>query len=155
MFYILITTDKETISGAKISAFEIVKQRLKIGKWPLYKGTNFIDKIQESNECLVYIAGYKKFSQHIISKIKIQKVEILNKEHDYEEKLFDIISTPALKVLEFKPQEINDNKFINIRDEFSSIDFIPNNMKRWGIFFMGGVKRINSKDYYHLSKKLI
>lgn len=155
MYYILITTDKETISGLKISAFDIVSERLKIGKWPLYKGTNYLNGIEDGARCLIYIAGKKTFCQNIIAEIKINKITNLIRNNDYEEKLFDILSVPALKVLEFNPCKINTNKSVNIKKEMKNIDFIPKNAKKWGVLFMGGVKKIDIKDYTYLSNKLL
>ena len=97
----------------------------------------------------------KNFSQNIVAEIKINKITNLKRDNDYEERLFDILSEPALKVLEFDPCKINTQKLINIKKEQKNLDFIPKNSKKWGVLFMGGVKKINITDYKYLYNKLI
>lgn len=145
-FYLFVTVDASSFSGSKqFFAEEIVSDRLKKGKWPIYSKTANKDKIKIGDKCLFYVGGNGLLSKHILGTGSINNIYLTNEIID---------DVDALTDLPYKQLELTDIKIytrpIFIKDFLEELSFIPDNKSRWGVALQGGCKNISKRDYYFL-----
>ena len=152
MYYILISNDSFTLSGTTKPAIEIIRDRLKHGRWPLYKSTGHLKKINIGDKCLLYVAGRQMYKQSFVTFFKIQNIE--------NKKLLDVdnikinISNPK-PVIELIFKRINNIKYVPIKDFLDILDYTKKRKSnKWGSLMMGGVKKISKKDFEIIKNKL-
>ena len=142
-FYYLICSDKIDANNKNNSpAFDIYKRRIKELKWPLYTTTRHSDEIKNNDKLLIYLAGNQKYCRHFISYVEVAKVESVE-----NLKFIDIDSNIGLikKYLILK----NNREFVqpfNVKENLDTLNFIIHK-KYYGLFFQGGIRKIDEKSF--------
>ena len=149
-YFLLICSDTEKVEGEE-SAYNITRNRLDKGLWPIYKGTRNRRVIHEGDKCLFYLAGRKEYAQHVIASGDVKSIEkwdIRKGAIDNE----DVLSNIPEQVLHIINVEIFDP--IPIRSLLNRLSFINKNQPHgWGGALQGGCKKINYHDYKLLLAK--
>jgi predicted RNA-binding protein len=135
-YYCLVTSD-----SLKESAIDIFNKRIEEKKYPLYPRTPNLNEIKEEDEVIFYIAGSGKERQSFVGQATIQKVEtprefLVDPDKDNYE---------VIKYLWFKKIKIFETSK-NIQSIINKLDFVKNK-KNYGTYLMGGVRKLNQKDF--------
>ena len=145
MAYILITSDQRSINEIIVPAIEIVKFRLKIGKWPIYERTPFLNNLKKNDNCVMYLAGHNELSQHFINYFEILSINPFP-DVENEEKELGIITSKPVKEIIFKQTTVM--KPVSVRELLSILDYTSTvTDKSWGAKFMGGVRKLSEEDF--------
>ncbi len=142
-FYYLICSDKiDTKNKNNSSAFDIYKRRITESKWPLYTTTRHSDEIKHNDKLLIYLAGNQKYCRHFIAYVEVAKVEPVEnlKFVDIDSNIGLIKSYLILK---------NNKEFLhpfNVKENLDTLSFIIHK-KSYGLFFQGGVRKIDEKSF--------
>lgn len=138
----------ESFEGyVKIDPFEEFKKRLKLNFWYLYKRTRYAQGIAVNDSVLFYVSGKNNRKIYGSAKIKL-KEKITKKQfnsYTYNDPIY---------LVKFRDVLIFDDPKLVI-DKIQKCDFYKNSLKKnlnkWGVYFMGGVRKITKKDYLLLS----
>ncbi|MGB1262816.1 MAG: hypothetical protein ACPG52_07910 [Cognaticolwellia sp.] len=141
-YFILATVDAEQIDTTRrVPAHDVIMNRLHQGKWPIYSGTSFKDKLSVGDKCLIYVGGYRDKCRHIVASATIDKFENDNTLIDGD----DILTKVPLKILTFKDIEFY-LKPVNIKLFIDELSFISNK-QYWGTSLQGGCKIMSETDF--------
>lgn len=138
--YILICSDAECIDNDLRAAERVAKTRLKRGLWPLYRGTRNRKVLDKGDICLIYLAGGKKWAQHLYATAVVARKR--------DRKRFETIDSEDLlmdapdQVLEL--EDIFLIKPLSIRAFLGKLSFLKSS--KWGASFQGGCRRVNLED---------
>lgn len=135
-YYCLVTSD-----SLKESAIDIFNKRIEEKKYPLYLRTPNLNEIKDDDEVIFYIAGSGKEKQSFVGQAIIQKVETP------KESLIDPDkdNIEVIKYLWFKKIKIFETSK-NIKSIIDKLEFVKNK-NNYGAYLMGGVKKLNQKDF--------
>ena len=133
-------------SDGKREGYEIFKERINNNSWPIYNKTPQSINIQEGKNVLFYIAGTNNLSQNFIASASIsniinQKSTTVDPNQEFKQVLFSV---------QFK--DINYfEKPLNIKEHINNLSFIePDKRKIYGLYFQGGVCKINKQSYDYI-----
>jgi len=133
-------------SDGKREGYEIFKERINNNSWPIYNKTPQSINIQEGKNVLFYIAGTNNLSQNFIASASIsniinQKSTTVDPNQEFKQVLFCV---------QFK--DINYfEKPLNIKEHINNLSFIePDKRKIYGLYFQGGVCKINKQSYDYI-----
>ena len=130
-FYCLTTSD------ANSDAYTIFKRRIDEKKWPMYWSTKYQNTIKDGDKLIFYIAGVNKFRQCFVASAKVEKIS-----HEKE----TTIDPDKVQVQVTSYIHITDIKLFKeevfIKNILSNLNFIQNK-KNYGLYFVGGVTKID------------
>ena len=133
-FYCLTTSD------ANSDAYTIFKRRIDEKKWPMYWSTKYQNTIKDGDKLIFYIAGVNKFRQCFVASAKVEKVEKISHEKE------TTIDPDKVQVQVTSYIHITDIKLFKeevfIKNILSNLNFIRNK-KNYGLYFVGGVTKID------------
>ena len=133
---------------SKESALNVATERLKKGKWPLYRGTRNRKGMQEGDTCLFYLAGKEDLAQHIIAiaEVSSKRDSVRHEQVDSEDLLID--SPDQILLL----KNIDLIKPIPIRSFLGKLSFLSK--KKWGAAFQGGCRKLTGGDAQILAEQI-
>jgi len=131
-------------SDGKKAGFEIFKERIEKNKWPIYKTTPQLLNVKEEKNVIFYIAGTGEKKQCFVGYAKIKKII----DRDLTEADPNQEFRQVLCNVEFKDFR-TFKKEIPIKDHIDNLSFIKNKEK-YGLYFQGGVCKINKQSYDYL-----
>ena len=144
---ILVANDAIDAAGSTVSAYRIANERLKRAMWPIYKGTRNRMMISASDRILVYLEGYKEFSQTFVAHAEVETLEEVDRRVtavDPEDIL--ALTAQPYKVLRMK-NVVHLLPPVEIRPLIDRLSFLPKS-KRWRAALMRvGCKRIPPSDF--------
>jgi hypothetical protein len=136
-------------SDGKKNGYDIFNDRIKQNLWPIYVKTPQLINVKIGKKIIFYIAGNGTSSQHfvasaIIDKIVDQKDTNSDPNQEFKQILFNV------KFRDLK----RFNKYIYIKDHINELTFIDK-VKRsiYGLYFQGGVCKINQQSYEYIQSK--
>ena len=139
-YLILISSD------GKKNGYEIYKDRISENMWPIYHKTPQQNNIIKGKKVIFYIAGKDEYAQNFISSAEID--EIIENKHlvsDPNKEFSQIIS-----FIKFKDHKIFKSP-INIKNHIKNLSFIdPDRRQIYGLYFQGGVCKINQQSYEYI-----
>lgn len=141
-FYMLIVNDTETVEGGRKSAYQIAKQRLKEGFWPLFKRTPHRGVIRSGDKVVVYIAGSGEAAQCFVAVAEIEEVLAMPGRIRKESEL---LSEPAASWIRFSNYQQFERP-ISIRDLIGQLSFVRDAGIRWGWAIQKGCKAVEVDD---------
>lgn len=146
-FYILTVGDSFE-NDTKIDSLTEFNKRLKNNFWYLYNRTSFANEININDKVIFYVSGAQ--NKKIFGSAEIKLKQLVTK------KLFDTYTYNDPKYcLSFKKIE-RFNEPVLMKDKIFNTDFFLNskkkNKKKWGVFLMGGVRKISKNDFIYLKK---
>ena len=134
-------------SDGKKSGFDIFNERVQENKWPIYNKTPQLKNVKEGKNVVFYIAGEGEKRQSFIGSAKIKSI--------IDNKNTAVDANQELKLVlfhvEFKELKIFD-KDIKIKDHINNLDFIKNKEK-YGLYFQGGICKIDQISYNYILNK--
>ena len=134
-------------SDGKRSGFDIFNERVQENKWPIYNKTPQLKNVKEGKNVVFYIAGEGEKRQSFIGSAKIKSI--------IDNKNTAVDANQELKLVlfhvEFKELKIFD-KDIKIKDHIDNLDFIKNKEK-YGLYFQGGICKIDQISYNYILNK--
>ena len=135
-YYILGTSDSSTKN-----AYSILMKRLDEKKYPLYTRTPHLHRIQDNDAVVFYLAGKKDKAQNFLAESVISSVETSNELLIDPDKERYVVEKYLIldKIKIFKAP-------IHIKSIITKLDFIVNK-SNYGVYLMGGVKKISENDY--------
>ena len=146
-YYILIVG--ESFDEYKsIDPYDELSKRLNNNFWYIYRSTKYAEEISKNDKVLFYASGLKNKKIYGSAKI-FSKEKVLKKVY----KTFT--SDIPIYCLNF-------TELTNFKIPKPMIDKLPNteffkkskkkNISKWGVYLMGGVRKISKKDYDYLVK---
>jgi hypothetical protein len=142
-YFILVANDTENVDGKIKPALDIAKNRISRMTWPLYLRTHNRRRISVGDICLIYLAGRKELSQHVVYEALVDEVNATGGNSLCEG---DIVTEPAATTLQFSKVERLAHPR-NIRNILPKLSFCPRNLSKWGAIFQGGCTLISKQDY--------
>ena len=141
-YYVLGTSD----SGTK-NAYSILMKRLDEKKYPLYTRTPHLNRIQSNDEVVFYLAGKKDNAQNFLAEAIISSVETSSELLIDPDKERYVVEKYLIldKIKIFKAP-------VHIKSIITKLDFIINK-SNYGVYLMGGVKKISENDYKLITSK--
>ena len=135
-YYVLGTSDSSTKN-----AYNILMKRLEEKKYPLYTRTPHLHRIQSNDEVVFYLAGKKDKAQNFLGQAIVGSIETSSEllvDPDKEKYVVEeYLILDKIKI--FKAP-------VHIKSIITKLDFIINK-SNYGVYFMGGVKKISEKDF--------
>lgn len=140
--FILIKLPGHSSTGVKLSARLAALKLLECAYWPIFNRTRNKKVMKVDDEVAIYLGG--AYNQMVIATAKIGSIEQWDRAYARTYPLaMDGIPEVVLKL-----SDINILKQpIDIIERLDKLSFTPENRKKWGVAFMGGVRRINENDF--------
>ena len=135
-FYCLTTSD------AKFNAYNIFKRRIDEKKWPMYWQTKFQSVIKKGDNLLFYIAGVNEFRQCFVASATVKEIRRISDEETTVDP--DKTQAQVTSYIYLDNIKLFKNK-VSIKDMMDDLDFIENK-KNYGLYFVGGVTRVDKKS---------
>ncbi len=136
-------------SDGRKAGYEIFKERISENLWPIYKSTPQLNNVKSGKNVIFYIAGKDKFAQQFIASAIIENL-VTNKilkpdpNQEFREVLF---------YAKFKKLKMFKNP-ISIRDHINNLSFIDMDRRKvYGLYFQGGVCKINKQSYDYIFER--
>lgn len=138
-------------SDGKKNGYEIFNDRIKKNLWPIYVKTPQLINVKIGKKIIFYIAGNGVNSQHFVASATIDKiVDQKNTNSDPNQEFKQILFNVKFKDLK------KLNKYINIKNHINELTFIDKNKRSiYGLYFQGGVCKINKQSYEYIIKNSI
>ena len=131
-------------SDGKKSGFEIFNERIENNKWPIYKTTPQLLNVKVERNVIFYIAGAGEKKQSFVGYAKIKRIIEKNlTEVDPNQEFRQVLCNVEFKDFKTFKEEIY------IKDHIDNLSFIKNKEK-YGLYFQGGVCKINKQSYDYL-----
>jgi predicted RNA-binding protein len=135
-YYVLGTSDSSTKN-----AYSILMKRLDEKKYPLYTRTPHLNRIQSNDVAVFYLAGKKDKAQNFLGEAIISSIETSSELLIDPDKERYVVEKYLIldKIKIFKTP-------VHIKSIITKLDFIINK-SNYGVYLMGGVKKISEKDF--------
>lgn len=127
-------------TGSRISAQEVLERRLAENRWAIYSNTRNKNRIQPGDKVVFYTSNNKtggeiSASAQIKEFIRPQKNKYYLEEHGVVEYF-----------VSFEDITFFDRR-ANFKNLLKSFSFCPQNIQKWGVILMGGIRELNAADY--------
>lgn len=142
-YLIFISSD-----GAK-DAMDIFGERINTNMWPIYDKTPQIINLKEGKKVIFYIAGNTTNSQHFIASATIDKII------ENSESIID--PNQSLRLVKFYinfKDFLKFDKNVSVRENMDDLTFIKNKEK-YGLYFQGGICKIDQTSYNYIINKAL
>lgn len=135
-YFLAVTLDAYTDNGLKVSAFDVVKQRIKDSIWPLYINTKNRKVIAEGDVIFFYVGGQGPCGGHTVATADVVKKadagrRVLRDEYAVSP-VSAIIELGNIRFTEPQP----------LKPVLIECGIIQQKNKKWGAFLMGGLCRV-------------
>ena len=148
MNYFILTVGDSFNNNIKIDPFIEFKKRIDENYWYLYLKTNHAYRMNVNDKVLFYVSGpnnNKIFGRAIIEN-KNNNPKLRPDSYTYNEPIFE---------LTFKDIKLFNEPKLMV-EKIAQTEFFLNsskkNIKKWGVFLMGGVRRVSKTDFDYLCK---
>jgi len=146
--FILVKLPGHDKNGMTLSARAAATKLLEAKFWPIFSRTRNKKVMGNDDEVAIYIGG--QHNQLVIATATIEKIEPWQKSFKDQYPLtMDGIpeSVLVLSNIQMLKQPVDVVEILN------TLSFIPRNIKKWGVAFMGGARLVNQSDYNRLTNK--
>ena len=134
-------------SDGKKAGLDIFNERVRENRWPIYNKTPQLLNVKKGKYVVFYIAGTGAKRQSFIGSAKIKNI-IENKETGVDP---NQEFKQVLLYVQFEDLKIFNDE-ITIKDHIDNLDFIKNKEK-YGLYFQGGICKINKHSYEYIQSK--
>ena len=145
--YILIKKEGFDPCGNALSADECVRKLLAWKGWPLWERTKNRKSVKAGDRLCIYVTGDTPNKHHVVASATIKTVVQWSLAHD---RTFPIEKDAVPSVVLTLTDCHMFNLPVSVPDKLDTLSFIPENRKKWGVAFMGGIRAITSDDYDQL-----
>ena len=135
-------------SDGKKNGYDIFNDRISQNLWPIYVKTPQLINVKVGKKIIFYIAGNGINSQNfvasgIIDKIEDQANTNSDPNQEFKQILFNVKFRDIKKFV----------NYINIKEHLNNLSFIEKNKRKiYGLYFQGGVCKINKQSYEYIIK---
>ena len=135
-------------SDGKKNGYDIFNDRISQNLWPIYVKTPQLINVKVGKKIIFYIAGNGINSQNfvasgIIDKIEDQRNTNSDPNQEFKQILFNVKFRDIKKFV----------NYINIKEHLNNLSFIEKNKRKiYGLYFQGGVCKINKQSYEYIIK---
>ena len=135
-------------SDGKKNGYDIFNDRISQNLWPIYVKTPQLINVKVGKKIIFYIAGNGINSQNFIASGIIDKIEDqTNTNSDPNQEFKQILFNVKFRDIK---KFVN---YINIKDHLNNLSFIEKNKRKiYGLYFQGGVCKINKQSYEYIIK---
>ena len=135
-------------SDGKKNGYDIFNDRISQNLWPIYVKTPQLINVKVGKKIIFYIAGNGINSQNFIASGIIDKIEDqTNTNSDPNQEFKQILFNVKFRDIK---KFVN---YINIKDHLNNLSFIEKNKRKiYGLYFQGGVCKINKQSYEYIFK---
>ncbi|MBL6758840.1 MAG: EVE domain-containing protein [Pelagibacteraceae bacterium] len=136
-------------SDGKKNGYDIFNDRISQNLWPIYVKTPQLINVKVGKKIIFYIAGNGINSQNfvasgIIDKIEDQRNTNSDPNQEFKQILFNVKFRDIKKFV----------NYINIKEHLNNLSFIEKNKRKiYGLYFQGGVCKINKQSYEYIIKQ--
>jgi len=146
--FILVCMEGVTADGVVVSEDKIAARRMHAKRWPLFARTKHRSEIDPGSRVLVYVGGQQAWGQSFVATATVlacDQVDRTRRRHpaDTSDDAVEQQVVAWLRLAEVRPLR----PAREMRDLLDRLSFIPENRSRWGVSFMGGVRRISDEDW--------
>ena len=138
-------------SDGKKNGYDIFKDRIEENLWPIYVKTPQLINVKIGKKVIFYIAGNGIYSQNFVASGVINKIEDeKNTNNDPNQEFKQILFNVKFRDIK------KFNKYLKIKEHLNSLSFIEKNKKKmYGLYFQGGVCKINKQTYEYIIKSAL
>lgn len=135
-------------SDGKKNGYDIFNDRISQNLWPIYVKTPQLINVKVGKKIIFYIAGNGIYSQNFVASGVIDKIEDqTNTNSDPNQEFKQILFNVKFRDIK---KFVN---YINIKDHLNNLSFIEKNKRKiYGLYFQGGVCKINKQSYEYIIK---
>lgn len=145
LYYLAVCTDQRLRAGGRLTAREIVEQRLAQARWPIYWRTRHRSQIAADDVIAIYVGGKEPDAKVVIATARVAAV--LPSE------------SPASVALGGLGKSGREAAWLSLdciqrlrpeRSVYSFVErlsFVPKNRLRWGAAFIGGLRELTGDDW--------
>ena len=135
-------------SDGKKNGYDIFNDRISQNLWPIYVKTPQLINVKVEKKIIFYIAGNGINSQNFIASGIIDKIEDqTNTNSDPNQEFKQILFNVKFRDIK---KFVN---YINIKEHLNNLSFIEKNKRKiYGLYFQGGVCKINKQSYEYIIK---
>ena len=135
-YFLAITLDGYADDGLRVSAFDVVKNRLKSGTWPLYQNTKNKKVISKRDVVVFYVGGQGPCGGHTVA-----TADVVGRTDAGRRVLRDEYAVSPVSAI----IELGNIRFIEpqvLKPVLIECGLIKKENKKWGAFLMGGLCRV-------------
>lgn len=144
--FILVKLPGHDTKGIALSARAAAIKLLDAKFWPIFSRTRNKKVMAPGDEVAIYLGG--QYNQLIIATATIEKIEPWQKSFkDRYPLTMDGIPESVLVLSNISVLK----QPVDVTEILDSLTFIPKNIKKWGVAFMGGARLVNQADYNRLT----
>lgn len=150
--YMLVTVDPELFDEVTDSdrartgdAYDLVKQRLRDKRWPLFRNTRLRTQLGPGSRLLFYVGGKKSMRWHVVASGSVKRIE---------EWSFNRGPVDPVEYATDLPSEVAHLENVQfasspkcLKDLLPSLDLAPPNLKYWGVVLQGGCTGLSEADW--------
>jgi len=135
-------------SDGKKNGYDIFNDRISQNLWPIYVKTPQLINVKVGKKIIFYIAGNGIYSQNFVASGVIDKIEDqTNTNSDPNQEFKQILFNVKFRDIK---KFVN---YINIKEHLNNLSFIEKNKRKiYGLYFQGGVCKINKQSYEYIIK---
>ena len=135
-YFLAVTLDGYTDDGLRVSAFDVVKKRLKSSTWPLYLNTKNRKVISEGDVIFFYIGGQGPCGGHTVA-----TADVVRRTDAGRRVLRDEYAvSPVSAIIELGNIRFTEPQ--TLKPVLIECGIIRQENKKWGAFLMGGLCRV-------------
>ncbi|RAK01640.1 hypothetical protein [Aliidiomarina maris] len=150
--FILMKRDGFDNQGSLISATSGIQALCRAGYWPLWERTRCKSMVKPGDDLLLYSAGDGKDTKHIVGFAKVERIDTWRAEYA---KSYPILLDGVPERILILSKQTLFKRPLSMREVIAKMSFAPDNLKKWGVCFMGGMRSIPTKDFDILMKEIV
>ncbi len=147
-YFILVKNDCYTNQGSFLTGAESARLLLEKQFWPLWQNTACKEMVKDGDHLLIYIAGQGELSQTVFSSALVKGIK------PWDRSWADMCPLSHDDIPE-KVLMLGAVKFfstpVKVQKKLDELSFVPADKSKWGVAFMGGMRRVTKQDYKVLS----
>ena len=138
--FIFVTMPQFTDSGSRLSSQEVLEQRLAENRWAIYSNTRNKNRIKPGDKVVFYTSN-RKTGGEISAAAQIKEFLRPEKNKYYLEEHGVVEYLVLFEDIKFFKRPVSFRKLLE------NLSFCPQNIQKWGVILMGGIRKLNTADY--------
>lgn len=140
--FLLIKRDALTRAGLPIDAAQSALLLLNARIWPLWRGTPNRLRVVAGDEVAVYLAGAKE--SRVIAHVAVERVGPWTR--DLAKAYPLSLDGEPVSVLHLSAAQILQHR-VDVRSLLPRLSFVRPGIKKWGVYFTGGMRAVPAGDF--------
>lgn len=145
--FLLVTSDPSLSGGETGVAYELVKERMRAKRWPLYERTRNRDRIKDGSRVAFYVAGTRKHGGRVVGTAEVAEAKRFHRTERTDPPQY-MTEAPTI-VLELKNVRELDPP-VSFQERLPLLSFRPKDLKKWGNLLQGGTRALLKGDWEKL-----